>query len=369
MEKTNIFKYLYALDHSPIDAYFSKNSTDFVVREEPLYDFSGDGEHAIVQIQKKDLTTFEALGILSEHLGVKMRDFGYAGLKDKEGMTTQFISFPAKLESNLAKFSHEKMKILNSTRHKNKLKIGHLRGNNFFIRLKKVLPYEAKKLENIILQIDKEGFANYFGYQRFGKFKDNAKQGEDILNGTMKLKNPKMRNLLISAYQSELFNKWLSKRIEINKFAKEFSPSEFCEIYNFSKDDAAKIITQNQFYKLLEGEVLGHYPHGKLFLCENIFDEVERFTQRNITSYGLLNGEKAFMSEKIAKKFEDEIYEPSYQFNRLMNGSRRFAWSYLEDLKFNYNADTAQFSISFFLQKGSYATVVLEEILHKNIFE
>ncbi|MCE3577563.1 hypothetical protein LXQ12_08535, partial [Campylobacter jejuni] len=27
------------------------------------------------------------------------------------------------------------------------------------------------------------------------------------------------------------------------------------------------------------------------------------------------------------------------------------------------------FCIEFFLQKGSYATVVLEEILHKNLFE
>ena len=106
MQETTIFKPLYALTHAPINAYFSKNSDDFVVREIPLYAFSGQGEHLIVEICKKDMTTQEALQALSAISGVKMRDFGYAGLKDKQGMTMQFISMPRKLESMLAHFSH-----------------------------------------------------------------------------------------------------------------------------------------------------------------------------------------------------------------------------------------------------------------------
>ena len=98
MQETTIFKPLYALTHAPINAYFSKNSDDFVVREIPLYAFSGQGEHLIIEICKKDMTTQEALHALSEISGVKMRDFGYAGLKDKQGMTTQFISMPRKFE-------------------------------------------------------------------------------------------------------------------------------------------------------------------------------------------------------------------------------------------------------------------------------
>jgi len=120
MQEATTFKPLYALTHAPIEAYFSKNSDDFVVREIPLYEFSGDGEHLIVEISKKDMTTSDALHALSEVTGAKMRDFGYAGLKDKQGMTTQFISMPRKFESALANFSHEKMKILNLNVHKNK---------------------------------------------------------------------------------------------------------------------------------------------------------------------------------------------------------------------------------------------------------
>ena len=111
MQETTTFKPLYALTHTHIEAYFSKNSDDFVVREIPLYEFSGDGEHLIVEISKKDMTTQEALHVLSEVTGAKMRDFGYAGLKDKQGMTTQFISMPRKFEAALANFSNEKMKI------------------------------------------------------------------------------------------------------------------------------------------------------------------------------------------------------------------------------------------------------------------
>ena len=52
-----------------------------------------------------------------------------------------------------------------------------------------------------------------------------------------------------------------------------------------------------------------------------------------------------------------------------MNGSRRFAWSFMERVQHAYDAQNAHFSFSFYLPKGSYATVVLEEILHRDIFE
>ncbi|WP_103640511.1 tRNA pseudouridine(13) synthase TruD [Campylobacter concisus] len=374
MQETTTFKPLYALTHAPIEAYFSKNSDDFVVREIPLYEFSGDGEHLIVEISKKDMTTQEALHVLSEVTGAKMRDFGYAGLKDKQGMTTQFISMPRKFESNLANFSHEKIKILSLNVHKNKLRIGHLKGNSFFIRLKKVLPSNAKKLEQAFISIDKMGYANYFGYQRFGKFGDNAETGLEILkNGTIngkKSKNPKLNDFLISAYQSDLFNRWLSKRVEISRFAQDFSLGELAQIYPYLDNAILKNLkSQKRFFKLMEGEVLGHYPHGKCFLCEDLDAEGARFDARDITSCGLIAGAKAYEAQGAARAAEDQIFAQANEYKAKMTGSRRFAWCYLEDASYKYNEEKAHFTINFTLQKGSYATVVLEEILHKNIFE
>ena len=374
MQETTIFKPLYALTHAPINAYFSKNSDDFVVREIPLYAFSGQGEHLIIEICKKDMTTQEALHALSEISGVKMRDFGYAGLKDKQGMTTQFISMPRKFESMLANFNHEKMKILSLAAHDNKLRIGHLKGNSFFIRLKKVMPSEAAKLEQAVRNIDEAGYPNYFGYQRFGKFGDNAETGLELLkNGTIngkKSKNPKLNDFLISAYQSDLFNRWLSKRVEISKFAQDFSLGELAQIYPYLGGENLKNLkSQKRFFKLIEGEVLGHYPHGKCFLCEDLDAEGARFDARDITSCGLIAGAKAYESQGAARAVEDQIFAQANEYKAKMTGSRRFAWCYLEDASYKYNEEKAHFTINFTLQKGSYATVVLEEILHKNIFE
>lgn len=364
----NLINCLYTLKHSPINAYFSKNSDDFIVREVPLYEFSGNGEHLILHISKKDLSTNEAIRILSEQSGVKIRDFGYAGLKDKQGYTFQYISMPKKYENLLNNFSHNKLKILQTFTHNNKLKIGHLKGNSFFIRLKKVLKVDALKLEQAINNIKNQGFANYFGYQRFGKFKDNFLEGLEILQGK-KMKNPKMREFLISAYQSELFNRYLSKRVELSHFSKDFSIKEFMQIYRLNKEQAKKITNQKQFFKILENEVLGHYPFGKCFICEDLENEVQRFSNKDISAMGLLVGKKAFeCKDGLALNLENEIFSQSFEFKDKMQGSRRFMWSYLNEVKYRYDEEKAHFCIKFFLQKGSYATVVLEEILHKDLF-
>ncbi|TXE88490.1 tRNA pseudouridine(13) synthase TruD [Campylobacter volucris] len=370
MEKNTIFKPLYALKHSPIDVYFSKNSNDFVVREKPLYEFSGKGEHLILHIQKKDLSTSEALRILSEQSGIKIRDFGYCGLKDKQGLTTQYISMPKKFEENLKNFKHEKMKILETFIHDNKLRIGHLKGNSFFIRLKKVSSVDALKIEQAFNNLKIQGFANYFGYQRFGKFQDNFLQGLEILQGK-KIKNKKMQEFLISAFQSELFNRYLSKRVEISHFMQEFSEKEIKQIYAFNAQEYKNLKQQKQFFKLLQGEVLGHYPFGKCFICENLEDEVQRFIQKDISTMGLLIGAKAYESQNdsLALKIEDEIFSDFYKYKAKMQGSRRFLWSYMQDCRYHYDEEKAHFILEFFLQKGSYATVVLEEILHKDINE
>ncbi|TQR34440.1 tRNA pseudouridine(13) synthase TruD [Campylobacter sp. MIT 99-7217] len=366
-EKNTTSKLLYSLKHSPINAYFSKNSEDFVVREKPLYDFSGKGEHLILHISKKDLSTNEALRVLSEFSGVKMRDFGYAGLKDKQGLTSQFISVPKKFEANFANFSHQKLKINEVFVHDNKLRIGHLKGNSFFIRLKKVSKLDALKLQNAFEMIANQGFANYFGYQRFGKFQDNFLQGLEILRGK-KLKNRKMNEFLISAFQSELFNRYLARRVQLSHFARDFDLKEFMQIYKLSKEEARELKEQKQFFKLLKGEVLGHYPYGKYFICEDLQNEVQRFLGKDLSPCGLLLGKRAFeCGGGFARHLEDEIFGQFYELGTHIQGSRRYLWSFLEEARWRFDEEKAHFCCEFFLQKGSYATVVLEELLHKDL--
>jgi tRNA pseudouridine13 synthase len=124
---------------------FNASPRDFTVEEIPLYEFTGEGEHLVLKVRKKEMTTWEMLDAISGHLGIRRRDIGYAGLKDKHAMTIQYISLPAKLEEKLSTFSHEKIKILDTTRHNNKIRVGHLKGNRFEIRLKKVLGVQRDK--------------------------------------------------------------------------------------------------------------------------------------------------------------------------------------------------------------------------------
>ncbi|MFW5990555.1 MAG: tRNA pseudouridine(13) synthase TruD, partial [Campylobacterales bacterium] len=173
-------KRLSLLTHSPIEFYFNQNPKDFVVTEVPLYEFSGEGEHLVLKVAKRGLSTHELLNTLSSSAHIPIKEIGYAGLKDKQAYTIQHISLPKKYEKNLEYLSDENIKILERTLHKNKLKTGHLKGNHFFIRIKKLNPTDATKITSVIDSIRKYGFANYFGYQRFGRDGDNAKEGKIV---------------------------------------------------------------------------------------------------------------------------------------------------------------------------------------------
>ncbi len=358
---------LYYLNHTPINVHFSKNSKDFTVTEIPLYPCSGEGEHLYATIRKKDMTTWGMLKILSEHTGVKMRDFGYAGLKDKEGMTVQQISMPKSAEAALLSFSHTKIKVLRTAYHTNKLKTGHLKGNRFFIRLKKVSPADGLKLSHVLETIAREGLPNYFGYQRFGRVGDNFERGRAILEGKVRERNKKMRNFFISAYQSHLFNLWLAKRVEISKLFDAFAQEELFSLFNFPKETIAQIAAQPAFFKLLPGEMLHHYPHGRMFLCEDLEAEAERFAARQITVTGLLPGRKAPLSTGIAANFEKDFSKMCAPYCDKMNGTRRFGWIWPEEVEYRYREEEAWFELHFTLPKGSYATVLLEELLHRDL--
>ncbi len=355
---------LFAYSHSPINVYFSKNSKDFVVSEIPLYEFSGKGEHLVLKVRKKDLTTWQMLKAISEQSGVKVKEIGYAGLKDKAGMTIQYISLPKKFEKEIEKFKHEKIKILEKTYHDNKIKVGHLKGNRFFIRLKKVSKVDVEKLKNVLALIEREGFPNYFGYQRFGNDKENFLIGREILEGKRKERNKKMRNFFISAYQSHLFNLWLSRRVEINRFFASFDVKELSDVFDFPKDLIKNIKKEPSFCKLLPGDILHHYPYGRIFVCNDLDEEAKRFANKDITLTGMIPGKKAAKADGIAGEIEKNFFEECEEYLDKMRGSRRFAWVWPANVDSVYKEENAWFEMNFDLPKGSYATVLLEELTH-----
>ncbi|WP_373002467.1 tRNA pseudouridine(13) synthase TruD [Sulfurimonas sp.] len=354
----------YSLDHTSIDFHFKQTPRDFVVEEIPLYEFSGEGEHLILFVRKKNLTTSELVGILARYLGIKNRDIGYAGLKDKHAMTKQYISIHKQHEDMLENFEHENVKIISKTYHNNKIRIGHLKGNRFFIKVKKVNPTSAVKIDEALKNITKFGMPNFFGYQRFGNDGDNHILGEKLAKGEARERNPRVKKLLINAYQSHLFNLWLSRRLEINRLVNNFEPSELESILNMPNNELTKLKAQKHPFKLIEGDVMEHYPYGKLFDFEESQEDLNRFNDRGISPTGLLCGKKVKVASGIArdieKDFDDEINA---------DGARRYAWVFPEDIEGRFKPVEAQYEMNFTLPKGSYATVLLEEIAKRKINE
>ncbi|MEA3513453.1 MAG: tRNA pseudouridine(13) synthase TruD [Campylobacterota bacterium] len=347
------------LNHSQIDVYFKQSKDDFVVTEVPLYEFSGEGEHMVLKIRKKDLTTWDALKIISDTIGCKNRDIGYAGLKDKNAMTIQYISIHKSFEEKIDKFEHPQIKIVEKTYHNNKIKIGHLKGNKFFIRLKRVMPMHKMKLESALQQIATNGMPNYFGFQRFGIDGNNYKKGEALINGTLKVRDRKLKKMYINAYQSFLFNSWLSKRIEISKIIDNFKAQEIAEKLNLSIETIKDIQTQQHPFKVLKGDVFNHYPYGKLFYIEDINEESEKFFKHDRVPTGLLSGSKTKYAIDDALKFEEDYIKETKE-----GGSRRFAWIFPSDISSEYKEEKAWFELSFELPKGSYATELISELTH-----
>jgi len=341
---------------------FNPTSRDFIVDEIPLYEFTGEGEHLILHVRKKDMTTWEMVKAIAQYCKIKQRDIGYAGLKDKNAMTMQYISLLAKDNEEIMKtFNHDKIKILGTYRHNNKIRVGHLKGNHFKVRLKKVLGVQKDKLDSVLKWVKANGVPNYFGNQRFGNQGDNWKEGKAINEGTLKMRDRKTRTFLLNAYQSYLFNAWLSKRIELSMLLEAFSEEDAEKVFELPKGSLQKTKEQPHFFKLLEGDLMMHYPFGRVFELEDLEEEAKRFKEWDIAPSGLLAGKRVSRTQKVAglieKNYDEEIAE---------NGARRYAWIRVTDIKKNYVEEKAHYELEFTLPKGSYATNVLDVLRGSN---
>lgn len=160
---------------------YKEQPEDFLVEEIPLYPCSGSGEHCYLWIEKEGITTRDLLRQLSRGLNLKERDLGYAGLKDAKALTRQQISIPANREGRLARLKLRRAKILSTNRHDNKLRLGHLAGNRFSIRLRETHVDALARAEAILNRLQTDGVPNRFGEQRYGILNNSHRLGQLIL--------------------------------------------------------------------------------------------------------------------------------------------------------------------------------------------
>ena len=182
--------------------------------------------------------------------------------------------------------------------------------------------------------------------------------------GKAKERNVKLKRLYVNAYQSHLFNLWLSRRLEINTLISSFDAKELSNLLNMPEAMIKKLQKQPHSFKIIEGDIMMHYPHGSAFEFEGDEKELERFAERGIVPSGLLVGKRARRATGEAHQIE-KAYDG--EFN--IDGARRYAWIFPEEVEGEYKENEAWFELHFTLPKGCYATVLIEEIAKRPINE
>lgn len=186
---------------------------DFIVEEDLGYGADGDGEHLLLHIRKRQLNTTEVAGRLARWAGVPRQAIGYAGLKDREAITSQTFSvaLPGRDLPSLEGLEDERLQVLEAQRHRRKVRTGALRGNRFRLRLR-AFSGDRAALEHTLAQLRTRGMPNYFGAQRFGHAGGNLTAARALLLDGARVPRAR-RGLLYSAARSWLFNQVLAARV------------------------------------------------------------------------------------------------------------------------------------------------------------
>jgi len=307
----------------------------FQVEEVPAYLPSGSGEHLYLFVEKRGLTTRDLVDRLT-CLGVPEVGIGVAGLKDKHAVTRQWISIPARYERVLKELEEPgRIRVLETGRHKNKLKTGHLKGNRFRVF---VLGAEAEKAEAILDRLRAKGLPNYYGPQRFGLQGRNPEKGLELIRGKKSRGRPWLKRFLIGSVQSLLFNEYLAERLR-----------------------------RGLYDRFLKGDVAKKHESGGEFLVEDPERENPRAQALEISPTGPLFGKKYFEAEDASRALEDEILE-RHGLSRADFAARRGARRPIRVPLLEASVEPAAGGVwlSFFLPKGSYATSLLREVMKKN---
>ncbi|RNC66619.1 MAG: tRNA pseudouridine(13) synthase TruD [Desulfuromonadales bacterium] len=374
---------------------------DFCVEEIPLYLPCGEGEHTYALIEKRGVTTLDAVRRLARALNVAERDVGYAGMKDARGVTRQTVSLPRVKPEEVAALELPGIRVLSVDRHRNKLKLGHLAGNRFRIRVRGVTADALARAEATLEVLVRRGVPNRFGEQRYGVqgnshligramlagdwqgavdalmgdpdrvageawraaigayrrgelkesmrlFPGHCRTERDVLQRLVtrpeewekafRAVNPRLKKLYLSAFQSSLFDRVVDGRL-----------------------DSLDTVTT--------GDLAFKHANGSCFLVADAAAEAPRAVCFEISPTGPLFGCRMMRPEGTQGELERSLLEneglalESFDLSGglRMEGERRPLRVPLGEPM--ASADPEGLVLEFSLPKGSYATAVLREIV------
>lgn len=318
---------------------------DFEVEEIPAYEPSGSGDFLYLWMEKRDMGAEYFVRQVARRLDISAGEIGTAGLKDRRAITRQMVSVPAGLDDRLDRLTGDGMQLLRVSRHGNKLRPGHLHGNRFTIVVRDVVPEAGERLPALVGRLRRWGFPNYYGPQRFGRDGETLQRGMELLRQAANVRrmSPFLRKLALSAAQSALFNQYLAQRLGDGLMS-----------------------------RVLLGDVMAKRPFGGMFVAGDVAREQERFEAGETVHAGPMFGRKTFAAAGEAAQRESAalaeagLTPASFSgFGKLLQGTRRHNLVYPEGL--DATQDPSGVKLTFSLAAGSYATVLLREIMKTDV--
>ena len=315
---------------------------DFVVDEIPLYAPSGAGGHTFVRVEKRDATTEEIARALARAAGVAPRDVGYAGRKDRRAVTRQWFSVPSLDPEAALALALPRARVLEAARHPHKLRTGHLRGNAFEVTLRGLGAATLARARSRLAGFAERGFPNRYGAQRFGREGDNAERGAALLAGRERMRDRRAARFLVSAFQSAVFNEVLARRP---------LPLDAVEVGDVARVEAS----------------------GGLFLVEDLAREAPRAAAFEISATGPIVGDRELAPQGEPARREHAVLvafgiDPDAPLvpppGVSLRGARRSLRARVEDARIEAAGDLVR--LCFRLGAGSYATVLIEELLRED---
>lgn len=325
---------------------------DFRVDERLAYEPTGEGDHVFARIEKRGLATPAAAKAMARALGVAERDVGWAGMKDKRAVTRQTLSFPPPCTPEaIAALDVPGVTVLSSTRHRHKLRTGHLRGNRFVLCVRDLSVDEhagAERARAILAALAcAPGSPNWFGAQRFGRNGDNAGIGraliknEPLPSGVRKPRGRQLR-MYVSALQSSLFNEYLRERMNDGLFA-----------------------------RVIDGDILKKRDSGGMFVCDAPAVDQVRLDAGEIVATGPMFGHKVDLppentaagARECALLTRHTLTTGEFaRMRKLGVGTRRPLAVAVDEIDVR-PVDERAIEISFMLPAGAYATAVAREVV------
>lgn len=311
---------------------------DFIVSENLSFEASGAGEHAFLRIEKTNENTDYVARQLARFAGVRQRDIGYAGLKDRHAVTTQWFSvwLPGKPDPDWTQFETDNIRVLQSLRHARKLQRGALSGNRFKLIIREWQGDSAKTNERLEF-IKLGGMANYYGEQRFGHRGQNVNKALSLFQG--RKTRHEQRSLYLSAARSYLFNHILAARIK-----------------------------QKNWNQAIAGDVFAFDSSRSRFKSDQPEpDIISRVNAGEIHPTGVLWGRGDALASAEALAIEQAVIDDYAEIAEgLVQGrvdvDRRPLRVNIRDLQWQFIGDS-ELELRFTLPAGSYATALLREII------